>query len=101
MRTPFPWAQSDSAPCLVFGKNLGVVDFNHPVAKFRNIEDARTVVRLIDIRDEMLATLRVDLRLLEHELTCREFSGVEDYIAPVRSAVERTKNAIAQAEGWT
>lgn len=101
MRTPFPWAQSDSAPCLVFFDNRGVVDFNRPVAKFRNAEDARSVIRLIDLRAEMLAALRADLRLLQHELKCREFSGVEDYIAPVRTAVERTTTAIARAEGWT
>lgn len=100
MRTPFPWAQSDSQPKLVFFDNLGMVDFKRRVAKFQHMEDARTVVGLVQARDEILATLRDNLKLLEEELKNRKFSGVPEYIAPVDTAVERTKKAIALAEGW-
>ncbi len=49
----------------------------------------------------MLVVLRLNLRLLEDELQQRQFSGVPYYIEPVAKAVERTRNIIAQAEGWT
>ncbi|KQS95370.1 hypothetical protein [Rhizobium sp. Leaf386] len=48
----------------------------------------------------MLVVLRLNLRLLEDELQQRQFSGVPYYIEPVAKAVERTKNIVAQAEGW-
>lgn len=97
MKTPFPWLQ--------FGRNLvgerdGKPDHKHPVAKFSNEDDAITVASFIEIRDEILATLRTNLKLLSDELHNRQFSGVPDYIAPVDAAVERTKKAIAIAERW-
>lgn len=101
MRTPFPWAQSDSQPKLVFADNLGVVDFKRPVAKFHHAEDARAVINLMHLREELLATLRVNLKLLEEELKNRRLSCVPEYIEPVKTAVDRTKKAIALAEGWT
>lgn len=100
MKTPFPWAQSDSAPCLVFADKLGMVDFNRPVAKFRHVEDARTLIELLRSRDEIVATLRSNLKLLEEELKNRQFSGVPAYISPVEAAVERTKQAVSIMEGW-
>ncbi len=51
--------------------------------------------------NDLLIVLRLNLRLLEDELQQRQFSGVPYYIEPVAKAVERTKNIIAQAEGWT
>ena len=101
MHTPFPWAQSDTAPCLVFADKLGMVDFNRPVAKFRHVEDARTVIELLRSRDEIVATLRSNLKLLEEELKNRRFSGVEEYVLPVDTAVAHTRKAIALLEGWS
>ncbi|MBX4884012.1 hypothetical protein HJA90_10500 [Rhizobium bangladeshense] len=51
--------------------------------------------------DELLDTLRMNLRLLREELHNRRFSGVSEYIAPVETAICRTKKAIAVAERWT
>ncbi|MBX5268575.1 hypothetical protein HJB99_07770 [Rhizobium sp. NLR17b] len=51
--------------------------------------------------DELLATLRGNLKLLDDELKNRRLSGLPQYIAPVEIAVDRTKKAIATAEGWT
>lgn len=55
---------------------------------------------LAPLVDEMLTTLRFNLLLLREELKNRRFSGVPEYITPVQTAVERTRNAIALAERW-
>lgn len=101
MRTPFPWAQSDNQPKLVFFDNLGLVDFKRPVAKFHHAEDARSVIDLLRMREEILATLRSNLTVLEEELKSRRLSCVPEYIEPIKTAVERTRATIALAEGWT
>lgn len=43
-----PWAQSDSAPTLVYRDNLGMIDFQSPVAKFHYAEDAAAVVKAMN-----------------------------------------------------
>ncbi len=101
MRTPFPWAQADSLPKVIFADNLGIVDLKRPVAKFNHAEDARSVVRMLRGRSEILTALRENLTLLEQEFKNRRLSGVPEYISPVETAVDRTKKAIALAEGWS
>ncbi|WP_434712968.1 hypothetical protein NMA58_08260 [Rhizobium sp. YTUHZ045] len=56
---------------------------------------------LAPLLEDLLATLRLNLSLLKEELYNRRLSGVPEYIAPVEIAVDRTKKAIATAEGWT
>ena len=100
-KTPYPWAQSDSQPKLVYADSQGVIDFHRPVARFQHSEDARAACHASDVIAEQLATLRAVLPLLEQELKQRQASGLPGYIEPVKSAVERVKAAIAEAEGWT
>lgn len=100
-RTPYPWAQSDGQPKLVYTKSQGVIDFHRPVAKFQHSEDARAACLAGDVIAAQTATLRAVLPILEHELKQRQASGLPGYIDPVKSAVEHVKAAIAEAEGWT
>lgn len=100
MRTPFPWAQADSNPKLVYGDNRGIIDVNKPVAKFIHADDARLVVNACDIIEEMLSSLRTNLRILEVEHSLRKLSGIPEYIEPIAAAIEFTEQAIAKGEGW-
>jgi hypothetical protein len=97
MKTPFPWLRFGRS---LVGERNGKPDHKHPVAKFSNEEDAVTVAAFVQIRDEVLATLRINLKLLDEELANRKFSGVPDYIKPVDTAVDRTKQAISTMERW-
>lgn len=101
MRTPFPWAQSDSQPKLVFADNQGVIHFEKPVAKFVHAEDAKAACSVSVIVSDMLGTLRAVLPLLEHEAKQRQASGVVEYMAVADKAVARVKATIAKAEGWS
>ena len=100
-KTPYPWAQSDSQPKLVYADSQGVIDFQRPVAKFEHADDARAACLAGDVIAAQTATLRAVLPILEQEAKQRQASGLPGYIEPVKSAVERVKAAIAEAEGWT
>ncbi|UDF29355.1 UNVERIFIED_ORG: hypothetical protein LHK14_17855 [Roseateles sp. XES5] len=78
-----------------------VNSFGVTVARCKSIDAVVPIIIAANAHDEVLATLRVNLRLLEEELKNRQVSGVPEYIAPVETAVDRTKKAIALAEGWT
>lgn len=101
MRTPFPWAQSDSQPKLVFADSQGMIHFDKPVAKFANVEDAKAACTASAIVSDMLGTLRAVLPLLEHEAKQRQASGIAEYMAVADKAVARVKATIAKAEGWS
>jgi hypothetical protein len=60
------------------------------VAKFSNEDDARTVASFLDVRDDVLATLRGNLKLLDEELHNRKFSGVPDRIPCLNPNCRRT-----------
>lgn len=100
-RTPYPWAQSDSQPKLVFADNQGMIHFEKPVAKFHNVEDATAACTVSLIVSDMLGTLRAVLPLLEHEAKQRQASGIAEYMAVADKAVARVKATIAKAEGWS
>ncbi|MBX5253348.1 hypothetical protein HJC03_23550 [Rhizobium sp. NLR4b] len=98
MKTNFPWLRQGRT---LVGVRNGAPDLKRPIATFTTEDDAKMVADVLAARDELLNTLRVDLALLEDELKNRRLSGVPEYIAPVEIAVDRTKKAIATAEGWT
>lgn len=77
-----------------------VNSFGVTVARCKSVDAVIPIVIAVNARDEMLATLRGNLVLIEEELKNRQLSGVPEYIAPVAAAAERTKKAIALAEGW-
>ncbi len=98
---PYPWAQSDSQPKLVFAENQGMIQFERPVARFHNIEDAKAACTVSVIVSDLLGTLRSVLPLLEHEAKQRQASGIAEYMAVADKAVARVKATIAKAEGWS
>ncbi|QIO64798.1 hypothetical protein [Rhizobium leguminosarum] len=97
MKTSFPWVRRGR---ILVGAKNGLPDLKRPVATFVNEDDAKTIADLLTMLEDLLVTLRVDLRLLEDELRHRRISGLEEYIAPVEIAVDRTRKAIRMAEGW-
>lgn len=55
MKTAQPWAQSDSAPHLVFRDHLGVIDMSNPVASFIHPDDAAATIKAFDLLHRNLA----------------------------------------------
>jgi hypothetical protein len=97
MKTPFPWSRHGRQ--LFAGSGL-LINTKRLVAKFKHEDDASTVAAFVNIRDEILATLRTDLRLLKEELDQRQLSGVPEYIEPIQDAVQRNEKAVALLERW-
>jgi len=58
-RTPFPWAQSDMCPHLLFRENLGMIVVDEPVAKFQHREDADAFMAIIRTRNDALDALEM------------------------------------------
>lgn len=57
-----------SARRILVGIKNGKPDLKRPVATFTYEDDAESTAKLLAIRDEVLTTLRDDLKLLEEEL---------------------------------
>ncbi|MCP4561982.1 MAG: hypothetical protein GY873_08605 [Bosea sp.] len=74
MRTPTPWAQSDSVPTLVFRDNLGMIVQSQPVAQFKHADDARQAVKAVNSAEALsnLVDALIECRSFEVEFGCAE-----------------------------
>lgn len=92
-----PWTVDRSKPGLVYVRNANgsavcAVYWAQPNQRPHDAE-------ILAAAPDSLAFAIAALPILEDELECRETSGLDGYIEPVRALVEQCRAVITKAEG--